>query len=573
MLAYLEHFVHEKDAESRQDDEVASLSRALELQASIDELGPTGIASKDFGGIKSVKPLAMIRPSSAVDVARVVKAAAASPSLTVAARGNGHSVNGQAMAEKGLVLDMRALEEPFEIVWIEGTAYLDVSGGALWEDVLKRCVSEVGLAPRSWTDYLGLTVGGTLSYAGVSGQTFRYGPQTSNVTELEVVTGKGETLCCSLTQNSELFFGALGGLGQLGIITRARVVLQQAPDMVRWIRVVYSEFEEYAGDAELLVEEVEECFDYVEGFVLVNSDDPANGWPTVRLDPEQVFDPIHIPSTVGPVLYCLELGLHYGKADDPSRGRVDMASLLEVDVDRLLGRLRFIPGLKFQTDVSYTEFLLRVKRVEEHAKASGTWDAPHPWLNLFVSKSDIVDFDREVFKKILKDGVDGPILVYPLLRTKIDKNICSAKRITVIPELYGFYIRDLKFDGAFRGGGIWFFEGPHEHSGWDNRQSVVVPDSDIFYIVALLRFSPPPPKGPPPELLVAQNNEIIQFCTSRGLDFKLYFPHYHSREDWMKHFGKQWTRFVERKANFDPMAILAPGQRIFSRTSQPRPIT
>ncbi|BAT78023.1 hypothetical protein VIGAN_02065100 [Vigna angularis var. angularis] len=520
MLAYLEHFVHEKDAESRQDDEVASLSRALELQASIDELGPTGIASKDFGGIKSVKPLAMIRPSSAVDVARVVKAAAASPSLTVAARGNGHSVNGQAMAEKGLVLDMRALEEPFEIVWIEGTAYLDVSGGALWEDVLKRCVSEVGLAPRSWTDYLGLTVGGTLSYAGVSGQTFRYGPQTSNVTELEVVTGKGETLCCSLTQNSELFFGALGGLGQLGIITRARVVLQQAPDMVRWIRVVYSEFEEYAGDAELLVEEVEECFDYVEGFVLVNSDDPANGWPTVRLDPEQVFDPIHIPSTVGPVLYCLELGLHYGKADDPSRGRVDM------DVDRLLGRLRFIPGLKFQTDVSYTEFLLRVKRVEEHAKASGTWDAPHPWLNLFVSKSDIVDFDREVFKKILKDGVDGPILVYPLLRTK-----------------------------------------------WDNRQSVVVPDSDIFYIVALLRFSPPPPKGPPPELLVAQNNEIIQFCTSRGLDFKLYFPHYHSREDWMKHFGKQWTRFVERKANFDPMAILAPGQRIFSRTSQPRPIT
>ena len=57
-------------------------------------------------------------------------------------------------------------------------------------------------------------------------------------------------------------------------------------------------------------------------------------------------------------------------------------------------------------------------RVEEHAKGNGTWDAPHPWLNLFVSKSHIVDFDREVFKKILKDGVDGPILVYPLLRNK-----------------------------------------------------------------------------------------------------------------------------------------------------------
>ncbi|KAL3023187.1 hypothetical protein AAZX31_04G054400 [Glycine max] len=408
MLAYLEHFVHENDAESRQDDDVATLSKALELQASVEEFGPTGVAGKDFGGIKSVKPLALIRPSAAADVARVVKHAAASSSLTVAARGNGHSINGQAMAEQGLVLDMRAIQDPFEILWIEGSPYVDVSGGALWEDVLKRCVSEFGLAPRSWTDYLSLTVGGTLSYAGVSGQTFRYGPQTSNVTELEVVTGKGDTLCCSQTENSELFFGALGGLGQFGIITRARVVLQEAPDMVRWIRVVYSEFEEYARDAESLVEEY--CFDYVEGFVLVNSDNRANGWPTVPLGPEQVFDPTHIPFTAGPVLYCLELALHYRNADHPSR--------VDTDVDGLLGRLRFIQGLKFQVDVTYMEFLLRVKRVEEHAKGNGTWDAPHPWLNLFVSKSHIVDFDREVFKKILKDGVDGPILVYPLLRNK-----------------------------------------------------------------------------------------------------------------------------------------------------------
>ncbi|TKY74861.1 Cytokinin dehydrogenase 7 [Spatholobus suberectus] len=329
MLAYVEHFVHGNDAESRQDDDVANLSKALDLQASIHDCGPTGTASKDFGGMRSVKPLAMVRPSAAADVARVVKAAVASPTLTVAARGNGHSVNGQAMAEQGLVLDMRAMEHPFQVLWIEGAPYVDVSGGALWEDVLKRCALEFGLAPRSWTDYLGLTVGGTLSYAGVSGQTFRYGPQTSNVTELEVVTGKGETLCCSQTQNSELFFGALGGLGQFGIITRARVVLQQAPDMVRWIRVIYSEFEDYAGDAEMLVEE-EECFDYVEGFVLVNSDDPANGWPTVPLGPEQVFDPVHIPSTAGPVLYCLELALHYRNADHPSR--------VDTEMDRLLGQ-------------------------------------------------------------------------------------------------------------------------------------------------------------------------------------------------------------------------------------------
>ncbi|XP_045824002.1 cytokinin dehydrogenase 7 [Trifolium pratense] len=505
MIAYLEHFVHGNDTESTPNDDVSSLQGSFHFS-------PISIATKDFGGMKSSTPLAVIRPYSTADVARAVKAATTTTNLTVAPRGNGHSINGQAMAEKGLVLDMRATaEEHFQLLYHDGVPYVDVSGGALWEEVLKRCVSQFQLVPRSWTDYLGLTVGGTLSNAGVSGQTFRYGPQTANVTELEVVTGKCDTLVCNENQNSELFFATLGGLGQFGIITRARIVLQQAPDMVRWIRVIYSEFEDFTKDAEWLVTLPEgDGFDYVEGFVVANNDDPCNGWPTVLMGSNQVFDPVQVPSSAGPVLYCLELALHYRKTA--------RSSDVNKRVDRLLGGLRFVEGIKFEDDVKYMDFLLRVKSVEEDAKAKGIWDAPHPWLNMFVSKSDIADFDREVFKKILKHGVGGPILVYPLLRSK-----------------------------------------------WDDRHSVVVPDSNIFYIIALLRFIPPPPKGPPTDKLVSQNNAIIQLCYNRGYNFKLYLPHYLSQDNWMRHFGDKWTRFVQRKQNFDPMAILAPGQKIFSR--------
>ncbi|KAJ7966361.1 Cytokinin dehydrogenase [Quillaja saponaria] len=515
MIAYLEHFVHGNDTESRTDDDVTSLCKALDLQGSIN-CGPVDVACKDFGGVKSVEPLAFVRPSSTDDVARLVRAAGGSSNLTVAARGNGHSINGQAMADGGIVMDMRSMEEKIQVLRINGLAYADVSGGVLWEDVLKRCVSGFGLAPRSWTDYLSLTVGGTLSNAGVSGQAFRYGPQTTNVTELEVVTGKGDTVICSESDNSELFFGVLGGLGQFGIITRARVLLQPAPDMVRWIRLVYTEFEDFTRDAELLVTRPEgKSFDYVEGFVFVNSDDLINGWPTVPLDPDHGFDPSHIPPNSGPVLYCLEVALHCWNYDLPSN--------IDTAVNRLLGPLRFVERLKFQVDLSYTEFLLRVKRAEQHAEANGIWNAPHPWLNMFVSKSGIADFDRLVFRSIVKDGVGGPMLIYPMLRSK-----------------------------------------------WDSRTSVVLPEGgEIFYLVALLRFSPPYPKGPPVENLLAQNHEIIQRCLNRGIDFKLYLPHYKTQEDWKRHFGNQWTRFVERKANFDPMAILAPGQRIFTRISQP----
>lgn len=87
-------------------------------------------------------------------------------------------------------------------------------------------------------------------------------------------------------------------------------------------------------------------------------------------------------------------------------------------VSRLVGGLGFVDGLISQVDVSYMGFLLRVKRAEQDAKANGVWDNPHPWLNLFVSKSDIVEFDQTVFKKMVKNGIGGPMLIYPLLRSK-----------------------------------------------------------------------------------------------------------------------------------------------------------
>lgn len=235
MIAYIERFLHDNDVDSMPEADqdradVLPLFSGVDLHGTVELAGRGSASGKDFGGMHSSEPLAVIRPSNTADVATVVRLASRSPHLTVAARGNGHSINGQAMAHRALVVDMRAIDR--EIHVDPATAEADVSGGALWEDVLEHCVVGYGLAPRSWTDYLGLTVGGTLSNAGVSGQSFIYGPQTENVTELEVVTGNGDVLVCSKNQNPELFFSVLGGLGQFGVITRARILLQPAPDMV-----------------------------------------------------------------------------------------------------------------------------------------------------------------------------------------------------------------------------------------------------------------------------------------------------------------------------------------------------
>lgn len=94
---------------------------------------------------------------------------------------------------------------------------------------------------------------------------------------------------------------------------------------------------------------------------------------------------------------------------------------------------------------------------------------------------------------------------------------------------------------------------------------MVLPQGEIFYLVALLRFTHENPKVSEIKQMVAQNQEVVQTCIKNGFDFKLYFPHYESTVEWKSHFGDQWERFVDRKRQFDPKAILAPGQKIFTR--------
>lgn len=148
--------------------------------------------SQDFGNRFSYQPSSVLLPGSISDISATIKHVyelGAQSGLTVAARGHGHSLQGQAQAPGGIIIRMESLRGTETRLHAGATSsYIDVSGGELWINVLKETLKH-GLAPKSWTDYLHLTVGGTLSNAGVSGQAFRHGPQISNVHELVIVTG------------------------------------------------------------------------------------------------------------------------------------------------------------------------------------------------------------------------------------------------------------------------------------------------------------------------------------------------------------------------------------------------
>ncbi|KAL4186219.1 hypothetical protein AMTRI_Chr09g32740 [Amborella trichopoda] len=503
-------------------------------------------AAIDFGRIFFNSPSAILQPNSVDEISLLLKFISLSSysKVTVAARGAGHSIHGQAQAPNGIVIEMDSLPLSLKIhrkgKRDEGYSYADVSGGALWIEVLRESL-KLGLAPRSWTDYLYLSVGGTLSNAGISGQTFKHGPQISNVLKLDVITGTGEIVRCSPSKRAELFYGVLGGLGQFGIITSARIVLEDAPHKVKWVRAFYDDFGAFTEDQEMLVSMADKV-DYVEGFMVLNEQ---------SLEGASVAFPSHFhfiasnTNNTSQVYYCVEIAFYYYS---------QKASHVEKVAKETLRKLDCIPSLVYETEVSYFDFLNRVSAEEANLRARGLWEVAHPWLNMFVPRSQIKAFKDLLLQTISPDHFEGPILIYPIRRDK-----------------------------------------------WNGNTSAVLPEDkeNILYIVGMLRSASPQcvSESPCLQSYLQQNNKITEGATSislhsnskiqiadpNGQDHeletisgsdslkrsdlggKLYLSYYSEEEHWKKHFGGKWERFLARKKMFDPLQILAPGQRIFKR--------
>ncbi|XP_062010692.1 cytokinin dehydrogenase 3-like [Rosa rugosa] len=479
------------------------------------------LASTDYGHIHSENPAAVLYPSSINDISSLIKFANnVSVPFGVAAKGQGHSIRGQAMARNGVVVEMSSLRNHrpqhgssgIEVVSTTNKDdvtlyYADVGGEQLWVDVLHATL-EHGLSPVTWTDYLYLTVGGTLSNAGIGGQTFRFGPQISNVYEMDVVTGEGDFVTCSPNNNAELFYGVLGGLGQFGVITRARIALEPAPKRVKWVRMLYSDFSAFSRDQERLISingrQQSNALDYLEGSILINQGPPDN-WRASSFFPQSSHNRIISQVNKHGIIYCLEVVKYYDHHTETTADK---------ELQNLLKGLNYLPGFKFENDASYVEFLNRVRSGELKLQSEGLWDVPHPWLNLFIPKSRITDFDLGVFKDIVlkRNITTGPVLVYPMNRSK-----------------------------------------------WNERMSAVVPEEDVFYTVGFLHatgFDEFP-------AFDEQNKEILGFCVRAGIAVKQYLPDHKTQQGWMNHFGSKWKTFQKRKALFDPKRILSPGQRIF----------
>jgi FAD/FMN-containing dehydrogenase len=208
-------------------------------------------AANDFGRVVQKKPIAVLRPGDAQDIAKLVQYANRQ-GLKVAMRGQAHSFFGQTQVDGGVVIDSSSLIS-IRINKFGSVGTAEIGPGSKWHPVLMAANAQKLTVPVIADTFL--SVGGTISTGGFGVTTYNLGLQVDHVQELEVVTGEGQVVTCSDQSNSDLFNAMLGGLGQCGIITKVVMRLMEAPTNVLFIKMDYDDFQTASADLALLAKD------------------------------------------------------------------------------------------------------------------------------------------------------------------------------------------------------------------------------------------------------------------------------------------------------------------------------
>ncbi len=205
---------------------------ASSLKALVAELRGGGIGEvtdhvpdryhTDFGGLRQKRASILVTAQREADVVHALQVARqAEIPLTV--RGAGHSCHGQSLSQGGILL--KNYIEEAEVTFLAGDQ-VEISARSRWRDV-ERQLNQAGRTSAVLTDYLDLSVGGTLSVGGMGLNSIAHGFQVDQVCRLRLLQPDGRGLWCSPQDHADLFRFALAGLGQVGVIET--VVMQTQP--------------------------------------------------------------------------------------------------------------------------------------------------------------------------------------------------------------------------------------------------------------------------------------------------------------------------------------------------------
>jgi len=197
--------------------EIERLTRAL--RGSVLRQSEPGYdeARRVFNGMIDRRPELVVRCDDEADVGTAI-AFASEHRLTVAVRGGGHNVAGNAVCDGGLVIDLSLMRR---VAVDAENRRARAQGGATWSDFDVATQAHMLATPGgivSSTGVAGLTLGG-----GIGVLRGLYGLTCDNLVRAELITAAGDRVEASVESNPELLWGLRGGGGNFGVVTRSNL--------------------------------------------------------------------------------------------------------------------------------------------------------------------------------------------------------------------------------------------------------------------------------------------------------------------------------------------------------------
>lgn len=173
----------------------------------------------DVTGIHEVEVAAVATPETVEGVREAVLRSSGAVSIG----GGRFSMGGQTASPGSLHIDMRGLNRVVALKPIARS--VRVQAGVRWCD-LQKVLDAHDMAVRIMQTYANFTVGGALS-VNCHGRYVGEGPLARSVLAVLVVMADGELVEATPTDNSELFYGVIGGYGGLGVVVEIELSLAE----------------------------------------------------------------------------------------------------------------------------------------------------------------------------------------------------------------------------------------------------------------------------------------------------------------------------------------------------------
>lgn len=183
-------------------------------------LGQAQTGAKVINDVTQINPIVVagvLAPKSVDEIVTVVR----NHSGPISIGGGRYSMGGQTATENALHIDMRSFEKIVQ--FSKEKKQITVQTGITWRKI-QEFIDPHDLSLQIMQTYANFTVGGSLS-VNVHGRYVGKGPLVMAVQSIRVVLPGGALVSASPTENPEIFYGAIGGYGAMGVIVEATLNL------------------------------------------------------------------------------------------------------------------------------------------------------------------------------------------------------------------------------------------------------------------------------------------------------------------------------------------------------------